>query len=121
MVNEVSPENPEEDEVSLDDILDTDEEDKKENGSENSDSDDEDEDADEIMHKNGGPADIDTGRQDASQDAKTEEAAVAEGDDVSNALKNFFQDPSFKAPVMKKANSNVSNNNGGLIPLDFFK
>lgn len=133
MVNEIAPEDSKEEEVSLDDILDTDEKDEDNCGDmskvtsansddeESKDSDDEeDEDADDIMDKNtvnGGPADIATGSEDASKDsADGEEAAVAEGDDISNALKNFFG--TTKTVVKKTSNANVSNN-AGLVPSNF--
>lgn len=131
MVNDIAPEDSKEEEVSLDDILDTDEKDEDDmpkvtsansddEGSQDSDDDEEDEDADDIMDKNtvnGGPADIATGSEDASKDsADGEEAAVAEGDDISNALKNFFG--TTKTVVKKTSNANVSNN-AGLVPSNF--
>lgn len=124
MVNELAPE--EEKEESLDDILGTDDENC---GTENTNTAEEDEteedeteedDLDSVMDKNaknGGPADIETGSQSASQEsADGEEAAVAEGDDISNALQNMMG--LSKSTVKKASNSNTTNSNS-LVALNF--
>lgn len=121
MADEISPDEEKEEEVSLDEILKSDEEENC--GTKNSDDEDkeeeteeDDESADDILTSNGGPADIETGKEDATKTSGDEEAAVAEGDDISNALKNFFGTTN---PAMKKAsNSNVTNSNE-LVPANF--
>ena len=125
MVNELAPE--EEKEESLDDILGTDDENcgtENTNTAEEGDEEDEEieeDDIDSVMDKNaknGGPADIETGSQSASQDsADGEEAAVAEGDDISNALQNMMG--LSKSTVKKASNSNTTTNSNSLVALNF--
>lgn len=129
MINELAPE--EEKEESLDDILGT--KDDENCGTDNANTDnseteeveaeeEEEDDVDSVMDKNaknGGPADIDSGSQSASKEsADGEEAAVAEGDDISNALQNMMGIS--KSAVKKASNSNTTNSNS-LVALDFLK
>ena len=123
MADEISPETNEEEEVSLDDILDVADDEEQQPEEQNTDDEgeseeDEDEseedDADAIL--NGGPAPIEAGEEDAEQDASSEEASVAEGDDISNTLKNFF---GTSKPVMKKTSNSSTVTNKSLVPDNF--
>lgn len=122
MADEISPETNEEEEVSLDDILDVADEGQQpeeqntddEGESEEDEDESEEDDADAIL--NGGPAPIEAGEEDAEQDASSEEASVAEGDDISNTLKNFF---GTSKPVMKKASNSSTVTNKSLVPDNF--
>lgn len=121
MADEIAPEGSEEEEVSLDDILDVADEEQQpeeqnsdDEGESDEDEDESEDDADAIL--NGGPAPIEAGEEDAEQESTDEEASVAEGDDISNTLKNFF---GTSKPVMKKASNSSTVTNKSLVPDNF--
>jgi hypothetical protein len=130
MVNEMEPEAKEEEE-SIDDILESaDKDDADENcGKSNADEESEDEDEEEddsdvdsmlnFASKNGGPSDIDTGAVDGKQDSPDgSEAAVTEGDDVTN-LDNLLNFSKVAKPKTKASSTNSNSGSTNIVPDNF--
>lgn len=121
MVNELVPE---EEEVSIDDILDDSEEVEDTNSDEEvtEPEEDEDEDLDTMLNfgQNGGPEDVSVDAEDASQEADNV-AALPEGDDETNSFENLLNFTGVSRPKVSKTKQNSTNSNGNIVPDDFLK